>query len=364
MSNAVKDEIDKIVALLDPPDWYRRRPASMNEAQAWSDRLGEAENRVESLLDRSPANCLPLLVALFDADAAGNALAPRLVAFIKHDDLPVLVEKLMASIGRSGGGGFLRWFNKRPGQAVTHSDVERLLREIALQRPEVVRPQYHRPEAQVQDGGEVPVALPAAHLIFDGGPPQMGLRPIERRHPTWHLPAKGHSYRMGGPGRGWCQFCKQPQIHLITLDGGVQTALGLRHALVLETCVNCLSAPVFYRHDEDGWPTRIASAQPAEPYDFKNVPLKEQTVRLAETPKRWLRQEGGNLFRIGGLPTWIQEPEIPNAPETGRKMQFLLQLNSYLPDIEGGSLQFGDSGLLYVFWDSESRVSCHFIQCY
>lgn len=369
MSRTVEDQIEAIIELLRPPTWYRRTRPTAEEAHQWTETIVEAERRIEAVLDGSPADRLALLMAMLDADVGGDTLAPRLVSFINEDDLPALVERLLsirASVGR--GEVLLDRVKRRLGFRCSARlrDAEGVLEEVAFQRPEIVPFQHVERRIRVARAkeGDPSAALPTFHLIFEEGPPQGHLRPVDRRHPTWHLPVEGPSYRMGGPGQGWCPSCEQPLIHLITLGRGLEKLLGSLPALVFETCTNCWG-PAYYRHDQDGRPTRIAPLEKIyEEFHWKNVPLKEQNVRFAPTPKRWLRQWGGNLFRLGGLPTWIQAPEVPKALQTEREMQLLLQLDSYLPDVEGGSLQIGDSGLLYVFWDAETRVSCHFIQCY
>jgi hypothetical protein len=364
----VEDEIEAIVELLRPPAWYRRRPATADEAQQWTERVAEAERRIVPILDGSAADRLALSTAMLHANVAGDTLAPRLVSFIDENDLPALVETvrtIRASIG--WGEVFLHKMKTRLGLrgAARLLDLELLLDEVALQRPDLVPGRHAGRRARVASAeeGDPSAARPTFHLIFEEGPPQRHLRPIDRRHPTWRLPTEGPSYRLGGPGRGSCPRCGKPLIHLITLDRTLPALLGSLPELVLETCTNCWG-PAYYQHDQDGRPTRIASEEIDEQFDRKNVPLKEQNVRLAPTPKRWLRQSDGNLFRLGGAPTWIQVPEFPKVPQTEREMQLLLQLDSGLPDTEGGSLQFGDGGLLYVFWDAETRVSCHMLQSY
>lgn len=47
-------------------------------------------------------------------------------------------------------------------------------------------------------------------------------------------------------------------------------------------------------------------------------------------------------------PTWIQGAQIPQCQICGCKMSFLMQLDSQLPDTNGGELYFGSGGILYV----------------
>jgi hypothetical protein len=367
MSSRAEDEIKTIVTLMKRPAFYLRRPATTEEAQDWSDRILEAERRAVALLESSPADRLALVMALLDTDVVGHLLAPKLVPFVDENDLPTLVERALnvrASVARAVS--FLDRIKGRMGLrgSTKFEDVDSVLDEVACQQPELVPREYiegHWLQTQMRKEDEL-AALPAFHLVFEDGPPLDHLREIDRRHPTWHLPAEGPSYRLGGPGQGWCPSCEQPLIHLMTLDSSLKEFIGSLPKLVLETCPH-LFTKAWYQHDDEGHPTRIAPTE-AEEDRYDHIPIQEQKVRLARTPKRWLHQwTYGNLFRLGGPPSWIQAPDIPKAPGTDRDMRLLLQIDSYLPDVKGGSVQLGDSGLLYVFWDAQTRTSCHFIQC-
>ncbi|MCP5039073.1 MAG: DUF1963 domain-containing protein, partial [Rhodobacteraceae bacterium] len=96
--------------------------------------------------------------------------------------------------------------------------------------------------------------------------------------------------------------------------------------------------------------------------------IREFQVGLARTSARWSRQSWAgsndrqNLFKIGGIPSWIQYADIPTAPHSRQPMQFLMQFDSYLPTTSGGEMLWGSGGMLYVFWDPQTRVSCHFGQ--
>ncbi|MEM9675614.1 MAG: DUF1963 domain-containing protein, partial [Bacteroidota bacterium] len=97
--------------------------------------------------------------------------------------------------------------------------------------------------------------------------------------------------------------------------------------------------------------------------------IAETKIKLAPSPDRWYFQDWAlsnsreNLFRLGGEPTWIQSPEILTCPLCGEKMQFILQIDSGLPDENGDEIMFGDSGILYVFWCDRSKVSGYVFQC-
>lgn len=86
-----------------------------------------------------------------------------------------------------------------------------------------------------------------------------------------------------------------------------------------------------------------------------------------------------NLDLLGssqaGIPNWIQFPDIPICPKSGKKMKFLCQLNggvtakrtnvnpkneSYRHYFE--EMNFWGDGDLFVFFEPSSKVACYFIQ--
>jgi hypothetical protein len=76
-----------------------------------------------------------------------------------------------------------------------------------------------------------------------------------------------------------------------------------------------------------------------------------------------------------GLPKWIQYPDIPMCPKSGKRMKFLCQLNggvsakrtNVVPHNETWryyyeELNFWGDGDLFVFFEPTSEVACYFIQ--
>ena len=76
-----------------------------------------------------------------------------------------------------------------------------------------------------------------------------------------------------------------------------------------------------------------------------------------------------------GIPNWIQYPNIPKCPKSGKRMKFLCQLNggvtakrtNVLPKDEWyrhyyEELNFWGDGDLFVFFEPTSKVACYFIQ--
>ena len=76
-----------------------------------------------------------------------------------------------------------------------------------------------------------------------------------------------------------------------------------------------------------------------------------------------------------GLPNWIQYPDIPMCPKSGKSMKFLCQLNGGVTakrtNVEPKDewyrhyyeeLNFWSDGDLFVFFEPTSKVACYFIQ--
>ena len=82
-------------------------------------------------------------------------------------------------------------------------------------------------------------------------------------------------------------------------------------------------------------------------------------------------EEVDDLGEIGhsGIPLWVQYPEIPQCPKTGKTMDFILQLNAG-PEIIAAPQDFpenhmefgGGNGNLYVFFARESQIACYLFQ--
>ncbi len=65
---------------------------------------------------------------------------------------------------------------------------------------------------------------------------------------------------------------------------------------------------------------------------------------------------GGN--QLGGYPYWIQNDETP-TDEAGNQLQLLLQVDS---DDDAG-LMWGDAGLLYFYYNTQTRKVDYIMQC-
>ena len=83
---------------------------------------------------------------------------------------------------------------------------------------------------------------------------------------------------------------------------------------------------------------------------------------IVESPPRCQLQDWGlsngceNLNRLGGEPTWIQNPEYPRCPGCADTMRFVLQLDS-LHFTTGLTWEWGSDGIVYVFWCTACSMS-------
>lgn len=195
-------------------------------------------------------------------------------------------------------------------------------------------------------------------------------RPIhinKKQHPTWNLNPLEKKYKFGGIIK---EDENNPFIHLITFDE-IPTGFNITEltSLTLGMHIRELNeyGAIFYQHNHFGNPTKIGETNHIEIYS--DLPIQETEISFSETPNRWNYQSWGssnsreNLFRLGGEPTWIQSAEVLTCPICNEKMDFLMQLDTDLPDIENGEVYFGSGGICYVFWCDKSKVSGYLMQC-
>ena len=187
------------------------------------------------------------------------------------------------------------------------------------------------------------------------------------QHPTWNLEVCETQYKFGGMIQN---NQKNPFTHLITFDT-IPKGINISElsSLILGLHIRELNdwGLVFYQHDKLGKPSKIGEIREIE--NFLGLSIKETEIFFANTTDRWLFQNWGssngneNLFRLGGEPTWIQNAEVLVCPICDEKMDFLMQLDTDLPDIKDGEVYFGNGGICYVFWCNKSKVSGYVTQC-
>ncbi|KER74220.1 hypothetical protein HR51_03880 [Burkholderia cepacia] len=232
-------------------------------------------------------------------------------------------------------------------------------------------------------------ALRALHgetpLHIDFGP-TLGT-PILRAQPKWHRGVLAHhatwrageshrsGARFGGVSSHRCGLCHGPLHRLLTLPQPAEAGIDSSTPVSFDTCLSCVGwesdGPIFHRHDDAG----DACAHPSQQRDvaiqpeYTAAPFVEADVALFAAPARWTRQEWGlsnsrqNLSRVGGAPSWVQSAQYPDCPDCGRKMSFVMQLDSNLPQTDGSEWLWGSGGANYTFWCAPCRTSAHLWQC-
>lgn len=217
--------------------------------------------------------------------------------------------------------------------------------------------------------------FPAAYFRGQSRPPWLA-----RTHPTWKLPSSRQTMPFGGNSKSRCSHCGEQLHRLLVLDP-IPPGLGITRLTRLElaTCLSCLGwddrQPLFYRHEQDSPPLDLSydghggSCQPPIKPQFPVGPLKKGKVFLAQTPARWYWQDWAlsngreNLNRIGGEPCWIQDSEYPDCPSCERLMTYLIELDSNLPEQDGGEWLWGSGGIGYGFWCDHCKISGFLWQC-
>jgi hypothetical protein len=102
---------------------------------------------------------------------------------------------------------------------------------------------------------------------------------------------------------------------------------------------------------------------------------QDSEIVFNEMKFSFLQQEEFSGTGHSGLPNWIQYPDIPMCPKSGKRMKFLCQLNggvtSKRTNVEPKDewyrhyyeeLNFWGDGDLFVFFEPASKVACYFIQ--
>ncbi len=147
-----------------------------------------------------------------------------------------------------------------------------------------------------------------------------------------------------------------------------------------------LVAPLTVQYFEKCW---IDYSNPAAPVfcdfntdfdefgDFDDVDpqgffVTYKSMRWSATP---LSRSNEKYLGTSGAPLWVQAPDFPIHPDTGKPLKFVLQIESMTTTLAESSigsddyvfshlefLAFWGDGTLYVFLDPETRLACYLIQ--
>ncbi|CAB3768580.1 hypothetical protein GQ57_03815 [Burkholderia sp. MSh2] len=201
-------------------------------------------------------------------------------------------------------------------------------------------------------------------------------RELHAHHATWQAgDAHRSGARFGGVSTHRCGLCHEPLHRLLTLPRPADAGIDSTTPVSFATCLSCLGwesdGPLFYRHDEAGH----ACAHPSGQRDtalrpgYPAAAFVESDVGLFAAASRWAWQDWGdsndrqNLSRVGGPPSWVQSAWYPDCPDCGRGMRFVMQIDSNLPQVDGGEWLWGSGGANYTFWCAPCRTSAHLWQC-
>ncbi|WP_145944190.1 hypothetical protein [Fuerstiella marisgermanici] len=196
---------------------------------------------------------------------------------------------------------------------------------------------------------------------------------LVEQHPTWRLKSSAPTAQFGGNSNSECKRCGGTLHRLMKFESVPdEIVISGLSGLELAVCLSCLGweeERLFFSHDGDGAPEHSFFEGEVGDPQFAVGPLKEATVTLAQTPRRWYWQDWGlsnsreNLNRIGGEPCWVQDADYPSCPSCERTMDFLMQLDSDLPTADSDEWLWGSGGMGYVFWCDTCKVSGYLWQC-
>jgi hypothetical protein len=313
---------------------------------------------------------LPLARWMLGAMDTSRNLVPDLLSHLTEQEFGSLLEEAVILLDKKG---------------LTES-LEEVFRHAALQVPAALGPHLSLLAADPDLQGIAPawraaesprsVTLgPCHHIFFSGAEeaPDPGyVESLRRCHPTAQLTSEHDiAGTAGGVLAQRCSRCHNP-LHAILRLSELPAGFGVSvRPFTLAICGQCLwgTASLFYAHGADGDPSSRDESEAATAPYFASAPLPVGPVRASPTPDRWVVQDWGvsnsrqNLHRLGGRPSWVQDPDYPTCPHCQAVMPFLLQLDGggRLPAMPPGE-GWNEDGLMYVFWCDGCRISAVIFQ--
>lgn len=358
---------DDILSFLPQEQW----PSLVNQAvdaMIRNPRNQAAESVLEKACMQCPESLHPHLETIFNQNMLGNTYyAPWPWRNAGQTSLPFLAQ-IIADESRD---------RTRAYRALLETRDPFIINWLKSQ-PFDVGEEYWR-EAGLSRNGDTVVSMHSErvwHIVFPEGYFDDAERPawLRKIHPTWQADDEPcETAPFGGGAEGLCTFCGKRLHHLLTL-GPVAQGIGVSHlkSLSLVACLSCLGweqAVTFFSHSQSGEIRSIGGDGTIRTPQFPVGPLRETTIQLRMTSQRWYWQSWGdsnsrqNLHRIGGPPSWVQSADYPNCPRCEQAMHFLLQLDSDLPQADGGEWLWGSGGCAYCFWCDDCRISAWLWQC-
>ncbi len=185
-------------------------------------------------------------------------------------------------------------------------------------------------------------------------------------HPTWD-PSRALQTVYGTGGvrlSSACDLCHGPMARLLTVPREIiASAENFNYPPHVDICPSCTNfTHVYFQLNEQNY-VKVHSTEPDEEMEmqeYKPFELKPQKLRFSQLPERWFFQEwagtGGNLYRLGGVPSWVQGPEYPPCPCCEQTMSFFLQHDMDLPKPVDEQTKGSSDGMTYYFWCEPCRV--------
>lgn len=204
------------------------------------------------------------------------------------------------------------------------------------------------------------------HIIFPKGyyTKAVGFRSIE--HETWNLkPEETFSFKFGGKYSNDLNRLLDinSEFEINNCDIGFNTFV-LNFKNLFNAQIE--GKTLFYKHESYKTIYPIHKNIDGE-INYSNFPLRETEIKLAITPKKYIRQDWvGNSNRIGSRPVWVQKEEYPECPVCKNEMNYIFQLDSDLPDLNdqgGNEIMFGNDGMCYAYWCDTDKISSYLWQC-
>jgi hypothetical protein len=185
-------------------------------------------------------------------------------------------------------------------------------------------------------------------------------------HPTWD-PKRALETVFGTGGlrlSAPCDLCRGPLARLITVPQEINsTAENFNYPPHVDICTSCANFEHVYFQLNHQDQVKVCTTNPEEEMEtqkyetFKSRPV---SIRFSQLPERWYFQKwagsGGNLYRLGGLPSWVQSPKYPACPRCERTMSFFLQHDMGHPKPVDERTRETSDGMTHYFWCEPCRV--------
>lgn len=154
-----------------------------------------------------------------------------------------------------------------------------------------------------------------------------------------------------------CPFCDTPAERLLTLDAealGEDYELEVNPSFFWYRCGCDNGEHIVVRQTEEGM-EGILTSMTDGPVDS---PLPPASLLLEPFPRTSIvggpARPGAGEHQVGGYPVWIAEQFFPTVPNEDRGMMFIASIDLAATPLGQAT---GQAGIVYCFFDDESRIS-------